>query len=81
MLEDAREGLDAVRQLAHSLPEMAGRAEQISAEMALMAQNGMRLDAKTTEAIGRAEARNNRWGHWALWMIAALGAYWVFWGG
>ncbi len=79
MLEDAKEGFEAIRHLAHSLPEMAERAQVLSAEMALMSKEGMRLDEETTNAIGRAEAHSNRWGHAALWVIAALGAYWVFW--
>ena len=77
MLEDAKEGFDAIRSLAHSLPEMAERAQVLSAEMAAMSKDGMRLDEETTKAIGRAEARSNRWGHAALWVIAALAAWWV----
>ena len=78
VLEDAREGLDAARHLIRVLPEMAQRAELLSSELQDMAVNGMKLDAETTEAIGRAEARSNRPGHVALWVIAALGAYWLF---
>ncbi|MGI9350632.1 MAG: hypothetical protein ACR2O3_03635, partial [Rhizobiaceae bacterium] len=25
-----------------------------------------------------AEAKNNRWGHLALWALVGLGAYWMF---
>ena len=78
VLEDARDGAGAARRLLAGLPEMATRAEALSDEMDRMAQNGMRLDDETTHAIGRAEARNNRWGHAALWVIAGLLAYWVF---
>ena len=42
-----------------------------------MIKNGMKLDPQTTEAIGKAEGRNNRLGHIALWLIAGLGAYWL----
>ncbi len=77
MLEDAREGLLAARRLIHLLPEMAEKAEALSLDMEAMIKNGMKLDAATTEAIGKAEARNNRWGHIALWVIAAAAAYWV----
>lgn len=80
MMEDAKEGFDAVRQLAHKLPQMAERAEKLSAEMARMTQDGIRLDEATTDAIGRAEAHRSRWGHAALWVIALLGVYWTFWG-
>ncbi|MCG6857420.1 MAG: 2-polyprenylphenol 6-hydroxylase [Salaquimonas sp.] len=72
MLEDAKEGLSAVGHLLHILPELAGRAEALSVSMAEMTENGMRLDEETVEAIGRAEARRNRWSNLALWAIALL---------
>ena len=78
VLEDSKEGLEGLRRLVQTLPQLAERAETISAELDSMAQNGVRLDPATTDAIGRAEARNNRWGHLALWVIAALVAYWLF---
>ena len=78
MMEDAKDGLIAARRLVHLLPEMAERAESLSLDMEALIKNGMQLDAATTEAIGKAEARNNRWGHLGIWAIAALGAYWVF---
>ena len=78
MMEDAKDGLIAARRLMHLLPEMAERAESLSLDMEALIKNGMQLDAATTEAIGKAEARNNRWGHLGIWAIAALGAYWVF---
>ncbi|MEM9280138.1 MAG: AarF/UbiB family protein, partial [Pseudomonadota bacterium] len=78
MLEDAKEGLMAARRLVHMLPEMAEKAEALSLDMESMIKNGMTLDPATTEAIGKAEAKNNRWGHLALWVIAGLGTYWLF---
>ena len=78
MLEDARDGFEAARRLVHLLPEMAEKAEALSLDMETMIKNGMKLDPDTTNAIGKAEARNNRWGHVALWVIAGLGAYWLF---
>jgi ubiquinone biosynthesis protein len=35
-----------------------------------MSENGVRFDAETAEAIGKAEARHSRSGRWALWLIA-----------
>lgn len=78
MLEDARDGFSAARRLVHLLPDMADRVETLSAGLDEMAKNGMKLDPETTEAIGRAEARNNRLGHLALWVMAGLGAWWLF---
>ncbi|MEC9342723.1 MAG: 2-polyprenylphenol 6-hydroxylase [Pseudomonadota bacterium] len=78
MLEDAREGLTSAGHLLRTLPELAERAELLSQSMAEMTENGMRLDEETVEAIGRAEARRNRWGNLALWAIAVLLAMVVF---
>lgn len=77
-LEDVKEGLDAARRLAHQMPKLAKRTELLSEHMQSMITNGMRLDPETTEAIGKAEAKNNRWGHIALWVIAALLAWNIF---
>jgi ubiquinone biosynthesis protein len=35
-----------------------------------MSENGLRFDAQTAEAIGKAEARHTKWGRAALWVIA-----------
>jgi ubiquinone biosynthesis protein len=78
MLEDTKEMIDAARRLIHMLPDIANKADTLSGDMEAMISNGMKLDATTTEAIGKAEARNNRWGHLGLWAIAGLLAYWVF---
>jgi len=80
MMEDAKETFDAGRRLVHMLPEIAQKAEAFSADMENMVKHGMKLDPETTSAIGKAEAKNNRWGHLGIWAIAALGAYWIFWG-
>lgn len=78
MLNDAKEGMNAGRRLLQMMPELARKAEQVSEELEEQTKNGMYLHPKTTEAIGKAEARNNRWGHVALWVIAGLLAYQVF---
>jgi len=77
-LEEAKDGLKAFGQMAKMAPEMAKRAEAISKEMGTMAKDGMRLDAATIEAIGKAEARHSRSGRIALWVIAAA-AIWAVW--
>ena len=62
ILEDAKEGLEAARHIIHVLPDLAKKTEELSLEMESMVRNGMKLDPQTTEAIGKAEAKNNRWG-------------------
>ena len=78
MLEDARDGVIALHRLIRLMPEIAGRAEVLSLDMESMVKNGMKLDEKTINAIGKAEARNNRIGHIALWVIAGLIAWLIF---
>jgi len=72
LIDDARQGLGALGELARSLPELAARAETLSSEFAAMSRDGLRLDEDTVEAIGRAEARRARWGNLALWAIALI---------
>jgi ubiquinone biosynthesis protein len=77
-LQDAAGGLTALGRLAADLPLMADRAQRLSGELERMAEKGLRFDAETAEAIGRAEARHSRSGRLALWVIAALLAIAVF---
>jgi ubiquinone biosynthesis protein len=49
----------------------AARTERLSRQIDAMAENGLRFDAETAKAIGKAEARYNRSGRVALWVIAA----------
>lgn len=78
ILSDARDGLHAMHGLTKQLPDLARRAELLSEEINNTAEHGFRLDKETIEAIGKAEARHSRMGHLALWVIAGLGAYWIF---
>jgi ubiquinone biosynthesis protein len=43
-----------------------------------MTVRGFPLAPESVRDIGRAEARRARWGHAALWLIAALLALFVF---
>ena len=60
------------------LPDTIGRAERVLGQLEESSRQGFALDERSVEAIGRAEARRNLWGNWALWLIAALLAYAVF---
>ena len=75
---DVRDGLVAAFRLAEQAPDLAARAERLSREIDAMAEKGLRFDAETAEAIGRAEARHTRSGRIALW-IAALSLIWIAW--
>jgi ubiquinone biosynthesis protein len=69
-LERAGEALSAVSRFATQIPELARRAERISADLDAMGQRGLRLDDRTVEGIGEEVARRGRSGRVALWLIA-----------
>ena len=71
-LERLAEGAGALGRLAGELPVLAARAEQLSAEFVAMGERGLRLDPETIEQIGRAEAREGRWGRAALVVMAIV---------
>lgn len=77
-LQDLAGGLNAIGRIAADLPIFAERAGRLSADFERMAEKGLRFDAETAEAIGRAEARHSRSGRIALWVIAALLAAAIF---
>ena len=78
VLEDARDGVSALLSLARQAPDLAARTERLSREIDAMAEHGLRFDAATARAIGKAEARYTRWGRVALWVIAAT-LVWIGW--
>ena len=73
-IEQAARGLSAFGRLAGQLPELASRAERLSAELDRMSDDGLRLDAETIAAVARAESRQNRGERVALWLIAISAA-------
>jgi ubiquinone biosynthesis protein len=76
LLVDARDGANALLALARQAPDLAARAERLSREIDAMVVNGLRFDAETARAIGKAGARHTRWGRLALWVIA-LAVAWI----
>ena len=70
MIADAGDGLRAIASLARQVPDFAARTQRLSEEIDKMAISGLRFDAETADAIGKAEARHSRSGRWALWVIA-----------
>jgi ubiquinone biosynthesis protein len=71
-MEQAVEGLQSLGRLAGELPELAARAERLSREFDQMGERGIKLDPATVADIGRAEAREGRWGRIALIVIAVV---------
>ncbi|MEM7464734.1 MAG: AarF/UbiB family protein, partial [Pseudomonadota bacterium] len=78
LLDDAREGLHAVRRTARLLPEIADRAEILASQLADMGESGIKLDPETVEAIGASKARRTKWGNRALVVIALIALFFAF---
>lgn len=80
-LSEFSEGTRGMLHLAGRLPDTLERAERVLARLEEQGQSGFALSEASVEAIGRAEARRNRWGNLALWILAASAVYAVFFGG
>ncbi len=76
-IEDVAGGLAAVARSVNALPELIAQGQRIAAQLDAATRDGLALAPESVEAIGRAEGRGNRWGTIALWVIAALLAWWV----
>ena len=70
IVADLKDGLKAAVKLAEAVPEIAAKTERFHHELLNMSENGLRFDAQTAEAIGKAEAKHSRSGRLALWVIA-----------
>jgi ubiquinone biosynthesis protein len=70
IVTDLRDAVKAAIKLAEAVPEIAAKTEKFHHELISMSENGLRFDPQTTEAIGKSEARHNRSGRIALWIIA-----------
>ncbi|KQU54935.1 2-polyprenylphenol hydroxylase [Bosea sp. Leaf344] len=77
-IEDAGRGAKSLLFSLAALPDTVARAERVLGQIEDASRRGFALDERSIEAIGRAEAQRNRWGNWALWVIAALVAIAVF---
>ncbi len=71
-LQDAGQGVGQMARAAFKLPELVMRGERLVGELEGATAAGFALAPASIEAIGRAEARRNRWGNAALWAIAGL---------
>jgi len=77
-LEDAVEGAGEIGRFLGQVPGLLTRAGYLIDQLDDMTRDGLVLSPDTVEAIGKAEARRNRWTAVALWAIAALLA-WIVW--
>jgi ubiquinone biosynthesis protein len=77
-LEDIAEGAGEVGRFLGQVPSLLTRAGYLMDQLDDMTRDGLVLSPETVEAIGKAEARRNRWTAAALWIIALLLA-WIAW--
>jgi ubiquinone biosynthesis protein len=71
-LEGAAEGTLELGRFFGSVPALLSRGAALVEQLDTITRNGLVLAPETVEAIGRAEARRNRWMVAALWTIAVL---------
>ncbi|HLH87733.1 MAG TPA: 2-polyprenylphenol 6-hydroxylase [Xanthobacteraceae bacterium] len=71
-IEDAAQGAGELGRFIGQMPGLLGRAGRIADQLDAATRDGIVLAPETVAAIGRAEARRNRWTAAALWVIAAL---------
>ncbi len=77
-LQDASRAASTLGRFAVNLPSVLVRGENIVNQLERMAENGFELSDSVIGKIGDAEARGARWGHIALWLIAAIGLLLLF---
>jgi ubiquinone biosynthesis protein len=71
-LQEAGTGVGRIAKAALTLPDLVMRGERLVGELEGATAGGFQLAPASVEAIGKAEARRNRWGNAALWVIAGL---------
>jgi len=71
-IEELGRGAVSLAGMVGHLPALASRAEALAEQLAHATDKGFPLDARSIAEIGRAEARRNRWGNLALWIIAGV---------
>ena len=74
-IEGAAEGALEVGRFVSEVPSLLSRGAVLVEQLDAITRNGLVLSPDTIAAIGRAEARRNRWTVAALWVIAALLAW------
>jgi ubiquinone biosynthesis protein len=72
MLENATEGVREVGHFFGEVPGLLTRSAALVEQIDTMTREGLVLAPETVAAIGRAEARRDRWTVVALWVIAVL---------
>jgi ubiquinone biosynthesis protein len=72
LLAGAADGTAEVGRFLGGVPALLSRGAAVVEQLDAITRDGLALAPETVAAIGRAEARSNRWTAAALWVIAAL---------
>jgi ubiquinone biosynthesis protein len=76
-LQDGGRAVAQLAKFAAHLPGVLLHAENIITHVEAMAEDGLDLSDGALQQISEAQARAQRLGHWALWAMVALIAFWV----
>jgi ubiquinone biosynthesis protein len=76
-LQDGARATSLLGKFAAGLPRTLQRAENILIQLERMAEDGLDLSETALNQIASAQARAQRLGHWALWVIVVLVAIWL----
>ena len=71
-IEEAAQGAGEFGRFLAGVPALLTRGAELIDQLDAITRNGLVLAPETVAAIGRAEARRNRWMTLALWVIAGL---------
>jgi len=77
-IEGAAEGAVEIGRFLGDVPGILSRGAVLLEQLDAITRDGLVLAPATVAAIGRAEARRNRWTAIALWTIAALLAWLIY---
>ncbi len=76
-MQDGARAASLLSKAAGALPRALLRAENIISKLEDIAEDGLDLSETALQQIGAAQARAQRFGHAALWVIAILVAIWL----
>jgi ubiquinone biosynthesis protein len=74
-IEDVTDGAREVGRFLGAVPALLARGADLIEQLDVITRDGLVLAPETVAAIGRAQARRDRWTAAALWSIAALLAW------
>ena len=77
-IEGAAEGASEIGRFIGNVPGLLTRAGYVLDQLDDATRDGLKLAPETVAAIGKAEARRNRWATVGIWVIALLLAWVIF---